>query len=308
MAGESLNICQIEEKAIAVMSTPDRRVDINQDGASKQIRELAQMHKVQSKGQSRITSQLPGDIPVYNKLVAGESNSNLCKGKRKERYYWNLVCLGDLLELCLRLLLVGGVLVRVPSHGELPVGLLEVVVAGAAVDAEDLVVVDAHLPGRRRGRGRRLLVPAGGARGRGGGGVGGPTLGWTGLSNLDRPLVPPLPPGDGQGLGARATGAEVVSARRGVGGLRRWERGEEEGEEEEEAAAGEENKESGVEASRSSSKAGRRRRRLGLGFHEFPAGALPLPGRENGPLLFCFCWPVMGSAHSDHAWLLAAGW
>jgi hypothetical protein len=87
----------------------------------------------------------------------------------------------------------------------------------------------------------------------------------------------------------------------------REERKKERRREEEEAAAGEENKESGVEASRSSSKAGRRRRRLGLGFHEFPAGALPLPGRENGPLLFCFCWPVMGSAHSDHAWLLLVG-
>ncbi|BAS71258.1 Os01g0239150, partial [Oryza sativa Japonica Group] len=55
--------------------------------------------------------------------------------------------LGDLLELGLGLLLVvGGVLVGVPPHGELVVGLLEVVVPGAAVDAEDLVVVDPHLP------------------------------------------------------------------------------------------------------------------------------------------------------------------
>jgi hypothetical protein len=54
MAGESLNICQIEEKAIAVMSTPDRRVDINQDGASKQIRELAQMHTVRFNPKGRV--------------------------------------------------------------------------------------------------------------------------------------------------------------------------------------------------------------------------------------------------------------
>ena len=78
----------------------------------------------------------------------------------------NLVCHRDLLELGFRLLLVGGVLVGVPSHGELPIGLLEVVVAGAAVDAEDLVVIGPHLPGPRRRRRWRLPAPAGGARGR----------------------------------------------------------------------------------------------------------------------------------------------
>lgn len=65
-----------------------------------------------------------------------------------------------------------------PSHGELPIGLLEVVVAGAAVDAEDLVVIGPHLP-----------AAAGGARGRRRG-VGGPTLGSSGLSNLDRLWMP----------------------------------------------------------------------------------------------------------------------
>lgn len=74
-----------------------------------------------------------------------------------------------------------------PSHGELPIGLLEVVVAGAAVDAEDLVVIGPHLPRRRRLW--RLLAPAGGARGRRRG-VGGPTLGSSGLSNLDRLWMP----------------------------------------------------------------------------------------------------------------------
>jgi hypothetical protein len=72
----------------------------------------------------------------------------------------HIVGFGDLLELGLGLLLIGGILVGVPSHGELPVGLLEVVVAGAAFDAEDLVVVDPHVPRRRR-----LLAPASGARG-----------------------------------------------------------------------------------------------------------------------------------------------
>jgi hypothetical protein len=71
----------------------------------------------------------------------------------------HIVGFGDLLELGLGLL-VGGILVGVPSHGELPVGLLEVVVVGAPFDAEDLVVVDPHVPRRRR-----LLAPASGARG-----------------------------------------------------------------------------------------------------------------------------------------------
>uniref|UniRef100_A0A804Q345 Uncharacterized protein n=1 Tax=Zea mays TaxID=4577 RepID=A0A804Q345_MAIZE len=46
-----------------------------------------------------------------------------------------LVRLRDLLELVLGLLLVVGVLVGVPFHGELAVGLLEVVIGGALVDA-----------------------------------------------------------------------------------------------------------------------------------------------------------------------------
>ena len=76
-----------------------------------------------------------------------------------------------------------------PSHGELPIGLLEVVVAGAADDAEDLVVIGPHLPGPRRRRRWRLPAPAGGARGRRRG-VEGPTLGSSGLSNLDRLWMP----------------------------------------------------------------------------------------------------------------------
>jgi hypothetical protein len=72
------------------------------------------------------------------------------------------------------------------------VGLLEVVVPGAAVDAEDLVVVDPHLPPRRRWRWRRrrrgrLPAPAaagprGGRRRRRRGWR--PPLGSAGLSNL----------------------------------------------------------------------------------------------------------------------------
>lgn len=56
----------------------------------------------------------------------------------------HLVGLGDLLKFCLGFLLVVRILVRVPLHGKLPVGLLEVVLLGALVDAQNLVVVDAH--------------------------------------------------------------------------------------------------------------------------------------------------------------------
>lgn len=90
-----------------------------------------------------------------------ESKINFCRKKRESKgKETNIVCLGDLLELGLSLLLVGGVLVGVPSHGELPVRLLEVIVAGGAVDAEDLVVVDPHVSWRLR-----LLAPASGASG-----------------------------------------------------------------------------------------------------------------------------------------------
>jgi hypothetical protein len=50
----------------------------------------------------------------------------------------------DLLELAVSLLLVVGVLVGVPLHGELAVGLLQIVVGGALVHAQDLVVVQPH--------------------------------------------------------------------------------------------------------------------------------------------------------------------
>jgi hypothetical protein len=56
----------------------------------------------------------------------------------------NLVRLGDLLELGLGLLLVAGVLVRVPLHGQLPVRLLELVIGGAALHLQHLVVVHTH--------------------------------------------------------------------------------------------------------------------------------------------------------------------
>lgn len=101
-----------------------------------------------------------------------------------------------------------------PSHGELPIGLLEVVVAGAAVDAEDLVVIGPHLPGPRRRRRWSLPAPAGGARGRRRG-VGGPTLGSSGLSNLDRLWM--LRPNRGQASGREGGG----SARAACDGGRR---------------------------------------------------------------------------------------
>jgi hypothetical protein len=61
----------------------------------------------------------------------------------------DVVGLGDLLEegVCLR----RGVLVGVVLHGEAAVGLLELVVGGAAADAEHLVVVHTHRRRRRTG-------------------------------------------------------------------------------------------------------------------------------------------------------------
>ena len=54
----------------------------------------------------------------------------------------DLVGLGDLLESLLRV--VGLVLVGVELQGHLPVGLLDVVAAGLAVDPQDAVIVLAH--------------------------------------------------------------------------------------------------------------------------------------------------------------------
>lgn len=56
-----------------------------------------------------------------------------------------LVGLGDLFEFVLGFLLVVGVLVRVPSHGKLAVGLLEIFFFGVLVDLEDFIVVHSHL-------------------------------------------------------------------------------------------------------------------------------------------------------------------
>jgi hypothetical protein len=105
----------------------------------------------------------------------------------------------------------------VPSHGELPVGLLEVVVAGAAVDAEDLVVIGPHLPRRRRLW--RLLAPAGGARGRRRGG-GGPTLGSSSLSNLDRLRMPRPNHGQDTGREGGGSGERLQRWEKGLGGER----------------------------------------------------------------------------------------
>jgi hypothetical protein len=65
----------------------------------------------------------------------------------------DVVGLGDLLEEGVGLR--RGVLVGVVLHGEAAVGLLELVVGGAAADAQYLVVVHPHR--------RRLALPAGGA-------------------------------------------------------------------------------------------------------------------------------------------------
>jgi len=64
----------------------------------------------------------------------------------------DVVGLGDLLEEGVGLR--RGVLVGVILHGEAAVGLLELVVGGAAADAQHLVVVHPHR--------RRLVLPAGG--------------------------------------------------------------------------------------------------------------------------------------------------
>lgn len=59
----------------------------------------------------------------------------------------DVVGLGDLLELGLGLALAGaGVLVRVPYHGQPPVGLLQVVVARVPVHFQYVVVIHPHVP------------------------------------------------------------------------------------------------------------------------------------------------------------------
>jgi hypothetical protein len=70
---------------------------------------------------------------------AGEKREGGRRGRRAD-----LVRLGDLLELGLGILLVAGVLVRVPLHGQLPVRLLELVVGGAALHLQHLVVIHTH--------------------------------------------------------------------------------------------------------------------------------------------------------------------
>jgi hypothetical protein len=69
----------------------------------------------------------------------------------------------DLLELLLGFLQVlhaagGGAFVWVPSHGELPVGDLQLGVGALLLEPEDRVEVAAGLPGRRR-RVAALLCP-----------------------------------------------------------------------------------------------------------------------------------------------------
>src|SRR5688500_6346322 len=62
------------------------------------------------------------------------------------------VGLAELLEALLGLL-VTGILVGMELHGQLPVGLLQLGVAGTLVDAENLVIVASHLGGVLVGRG-----------------------------------------------------------------------------------------------------------------------------------------------------------
>src|SRR5687767_802626 len=64
----------------------------------------------------------------------------------------NRVGLAELLEALLGLL-VTGILVGMELHGQLPVGLLQLGVAGTLVDAENLVIVASHLGGVLVGRG-----------------------------------------------------------------------------------------------------------------------------------------------------------
>ena len=62
-----------------------------------------------------------------------------------------VVGFGDVFELGLGVLLAGVVLVGVPPHGEAAVGAADVVVGGAPVDVEDLVVVHrSHNPGQQQ--------------------------------------------------------------------------------------------------------------------------------------------------------------
>lgn len=56
-----------------------------------------------------------------------------------------LVSLGYLFEFGLSFLLVVWILVGVPSHGELMIGLLEVSIIGVLVDLEDLIVIHSHI-------------------------------------------------------------------------------------------------------------------------------------------------------------------
>ncbi|BAS78291.1 Os02g0306801, partial [Oryza sativa Japonica Group] len=63
---------------------------------------------------------------------------------RYRRRCCDLVGLGDLLELGLGLLLAVGVLVRVPLHGQLPVRLLQLLLGGAPLHLQQLVVVHPH--------------------------------------------------------------------------------------------------------------------------------------------------------------------
>lgn len=57
----------------------------------------------------------------------------------------NIISFGDLLELGFCFFLVVWVLVRMPFHGELSIGFLQVVVFGVLVHLKRLVVVQTHL-------------------------------------------------------------------------------------------------------------------------------------------------------------------
>lgn len=57
----------------------------------------------------------------------------------------NLIGLRDLFEFRFSFFLVGGVLIRVPFHGQLSVSFLQIVICGVLVNLQKLVVIHTHI-------------------------------------------------------------------------------------------------------------------------------------------------------------------
>lgn len=89
-----------------------------------------------------VSNKVLGFPKMYLNYVTERTEEN--KRERKGRDATRLVGLGDLLELGLRLLLVTGVLVRVPPHRQAPVRLLEILIGGVPIHLQYVVVVDSH--------------------------------------------------------------------------------------------------------------------------------------------------------------------